>query len=371
MSNQLLQDFHDACAEGNLSFIKRYTKEEIETIYEEADDWYHMFYAKGLFWALLCGRFNIAKYFIKENIFDPNEMICGEIHILHILATMGGRITSVDTQRIYKQVHEKLFDYIGRNYRKLYMPKLIVNYETNEFEFLCVEYIEKDVLDFTNWLLDNYDINVSVLTKWKWYIDCTSQSYGWYDFYRTIIFEVKKELKIKYSCCEFTPFHYACLFGRKSFVELLVVRGCDLLCLGCRNICMKCPFHIRSFFEECDPSDGNPELDNYLDGAFDIYYNSDEIQIPPNSEIQIYLINDYLYNEVVLILMEEFRLVKPVSLKLDIIAKLATKIKRGKYINNISQIPETLKKDIKFYINAYYFEGPKMKYKRWDWRRLW
>tara|TARA_R110001599_G_scaffold99801_1_gene255681 strand:- start:955 stop:2046 length:1092 start_codon:yes stop_codon:yes gene_type:complete len=355
MVNQLIQEYHDACAKGDLRFIKRYTKEEIQEIYEENEDWLQNFHPKGLFWALLCGRFNIAKYLIKENIFDPNEMICGEIHILHILATMGGRITSVDTQCIYNQVHEKLFDYIV--FKGKFTPEIIVEVDP---EIYRIEYIEKDVLDFTNWLLDNYDINVSVLTKWKWYEVLRvgkSQSCAWFEFYRNIIFEVKKELKIKYECSVFTPFHYACLFGRKSFVELLVLRGCDLLCLGCKNICKKCPFYISSFFEECDPGDGGPELDNYLDVIFDISYNSHEI--PPMSEYQIYLINDYLRSDVVLILMEEFRLIKPFSLKFDIIDKLATEIKRGKYIKNISQIPETLKKDIKFYINICYFKRQK------------
>jgi hypothetical protein len=252
-------------------------------------------------------------------------------------------------------VHEKLFDYIV--FKGKFTPEIIVEVDP---EIYRIEYIEKDVLDFTNWLLDNYDINVSVLTKWKWYEVLRvgkSQSCAWFEFYRNIIFEVKKELKIKYECSVFTPFHYACLFGRKSFVELLVLRGCDLLCLGCKNICKKCPFYISSFFEECDPDDGGPELDNYLDVIFDISYNSHEI--PPMSEYQIYLINDYLRSDVVLILMEEFRLIKPFSLKFDIIDKLATEIKRGKYIKNISQIPETLKKDIKFYINICYFKRQK------------
>tara|TARA_Y100000389_G_C17464432_1_gene524338 strand:- start:914 stop:1129 length:216 start_codon:yes stop_codon:yes gene_type:complete len=60
------------------------------------------FQPKGLFWALLCGRFNIAKYLIKENIFDPNEMVCGEINHIFFFST-------TNTFHHYNNITNKVF----------------------------------------------------------------------------------------------------------------------------------------------------------------------------------------------------------------------------------------------------------------------
>ena len=355
-----LQDFHDECASGNISGIKRF--HYIDKLYDDLDKNENLKMKKdkianGLFWALLCGKFDTAKYLISSGIFDPTEMFCGEIHILHLLATFGGRDT--DILQPWQASVCVLLNILTINSN--YMPSMLGldtnGYSTDEF---IIKYDESDILDFTNWLLDNYDIDVSIKTNHKWYLlKDDSHASAWYKFYKNIIFYAKKQASITYDCYNLTPFHYACLFGRRAFVELLVLRGCDLLCAGCNNICMKCPYNMITFHDYDD-----------MDGVLDDYY---EIRYPPDSpddiEIQLHLINDYIREEVSLILFEEMRKIRPTSLQFNIIENITENINEKEeeeedeeYNKILRELPQSMYKDIKCYVNIKCHSAKPMQY---------
>ena len=361
-----LQNFHDACASGELNIIKRFSNEKIKRLYDLLDQDESPYInkkqiANGLFWALIFGEFDTAKYLIEKGIFDPNELICGEIHILHILATFGGRDT--ETLKPWQATHYLLYKLYKHRILLGYIPSIIINiYEIidddvlepdDEVDVIHIEYNEESVLEFTNWLLDSYYINVSVRTRQRWFDLDESQASIWYNFYKTIINSLRNTLKIHYLCYKFTPFHYACLFGRKSFVELLVSKGCDILCLGCNTICRDCPYNIVAFYNVYY------YLDLKIDDFYGICYPKDT---PDDLETQIDLIECYIKEDLQLILMEEFRDVKPFTLHMLGIEYISKKIMKGQYLKNISDITPCLKNNIKFYISIKYYKPKNIKY---------
>ena len=258
MNNLLIQEFHDACTEQNehfddLGFKRKFRKERILEAYKNSDVYDRTIHVNGLFWSLIFGNFEMAYFMIQENYFDPTELFCDEIHILHILATMGGRDNSI------RNPQEPLY---------MLFNKFTMESVNNKFVPTCIKieetliepiiYNKKKLLKFANKLVENYDINVSVFTNWKWWLletdgqnlshNITTQASIWYKVYRNCIFYLKHNLKIYYNCEKITPFHLACLFGTKEFLEFLVLNCCDIFCLNCVEICKNCQINIISFY---------------------------------------------------------------------------------------------------------------------------
>ena len=371
MNNDLLiQEFHDACIEQNeyfddFGFKRKFRREWILEAYQTSDVYDRTKHVNGLFWSLIFGNFEMAYFMIQENYFDPTELFCDEIHILHILATMGGRDNSVKNP-------QEPFYCLFNNFTKesdnnKFVPTCIQIGMPLDMPLETIIYNKKKLLNFANKLVKNYDINVSVLTNWKWWLleensinnncNITTQASIWYKVYRNCIFYLKHNLNIYYNCEKLTPFHLACLFGTKEFLEFLVLNGCDIFCLNCKKMCENCPLNIISFYE----AKTEFELNVLLDACFSIYYYADE-EKPDDISIEIYNITDYLHDEVIYILMNEQRMVNKYTLKMMIIEKLSEIILQGKYIENIHMIPRTLKTDIKFFIHINYHKPRKIVY---------
>lgn len=349
-----LQTFHNACAWNDISTVKTYVRKEfIQSLYDELDDKAIYHYEKknkvanGLFWALLYGNFDIAKFLIEKNVFDPNKLICGEIHILHILATMGGRCTYNLSPP--EATDNLLFTYLIKTKYNAYSPQvqssLIEDIILTDY-VVHIHYNEKDVLKFTNWLLDNYSINVSVRTRFKWWEPVKSQTGVWYKFYDNIIQKCKRTLNISFNCSNHTPFHYACLFGRESFVKLLVHSGCDIMCMNCRKMCKDCPYNIFTFYNN------SYILNVMLDVYYDIHRDKTQWEYHHyNGLTEISKIETYLKEDVKYILFEEIRKVPPNSLYMRCIEKIANKVKEEGDIEwkQFEYLPPSLKKSVHFF----------------------
>ena len=367
MNDVIIQEFHDECCSQNeefdeLRFKRRFRKEVILEAYEKSEVFNHKVHVNGLFWSLLFGNFKMAYFMIENGYFDPTKLFCDEIHILHILATMGGRNNSLKNPQ--EPIWALFTDFTAESENNKFVPTCI----NMGLPLQRIIYKKKKLLKFASKLVKNYNINVSVLTNWKWWLieenqfyrnlNLTTQTSIWYKFYRRCIFYLKKRLNIYFDCSKLTPFHYACLFGKKEFVEFLVLEGCDIFCLGCKNICKNCPFNIVSFYQ----AENEWFLDELLDKYFTIYYHNNEI-IPNNESIEIYKITDYIYEELVYMIMTERRMIRKYSLKMNVIENISKMILMGIYIKDFHMIPNSLKRDIKLFINIYYYEPKRKKRK--------
>lgn len=363
MSDVLIQEFHDECCSQNdfdeLRFKVKFPKERILESYKNSEVFNPNVHVNGLFWCLLFGNFKMAYYMIEEGYFNPTKKFCNEIHILHILATMGGRNNSLKNPQ--EPIWALFNDFTAESENNKFVPTCI----NMGLPIESIIYKKNKLLKFANKLVKNYNINVSVLTSWKWWLleknrinknrNITTQTSIWYKFYRKCVFYLKNKLNFTYSDNNFTPFHYACLFGKQEFVEFLVLQGCDLFCLKCKNLCMYCPYNIISFYK----IEGEWTLDELLDCYFTIYYYKDEA-LPLIDSIEIYKIYDYFHNNLVYMLMSEKRLISGYSLKMTIVEKLAKNILKGKYIKDFHMLILCLKKDIKLFIELYYLKPKKI-----------
>lgn len=335
-----LEGFHQHCASGNLGMIKQF--DDIPGLYESIEDEKKGKIVNGLFWSVIFGQFDVAKYLIEEKIFDVNKLICGELHILHILATIGGRDNEVS-----KNVNQYyiLFESYFKN--KDYAPMIF-----DENDFIYIEnYDKKKVLEFTKYVIENCDVNLSIRTKKKWWDLEQSQAAQWITFYKIIINRMANDLNISYNRYDFTPFHLACLFGYKEMVQMFVEYGCDILCMDCNSICKECPYVMKVFLERSD------DVDTCLDIYFGVGYTEDEFEEMKEKEIKFEIdeIVDYVSNEVFWFLFEEQRLIKFDSLQYEIIEIISGKIYNGEYIENLKYLPPTILEDIRKFIDFKYF----------------
>ena len=337
-----LDAFHRLCAEGNLAVIKLY--DDIPALYENLEN--KDKYVNGLFWAVVFNQFEVAKYLLEKGIFDPHELICGEIHILHVLATIGGRENELLNPIIPYAI---LFDVYFEN--KEYAPEII-----DENGILSLNrYDKKKVLEFTSYLIETYGVNVSVQTSKKWWNLEDSQAAQWLNFYQMTIRDLSKDLNIACNLCRFTPFHLSCLFGYAEMTRLLVESGCDLLCMGCKRVCKKCPYAMRTFLKD------SQTFNDLLDTYFRIFYTSSEIETMNSRTIDSEASNqwDYLFNELFWVLVEEKIFVNAYSLQYLILDKIAKCIIRGIYVKDISNLPRSITENIKQFIDYKYYKIPK------------
>jgi len=338
-----LDAFHQLCANGNLAAIKLH--DDIPALYENLEN--KEKYVNGLFWAVVFNQFEVAKYLLEEKIFDPHELICGEIHILHVLATIGGRENELLNPII---PYALLFNVYLENIE--YVPEII-----DENGILCLNrYDKKKVLEFTSYLIETYGVNVSVKTNKKWLtLEEDSQGAQWLNYYQTIIRDLSKDLNIACNLCRFTPFHLSCLFGYADMTRLLVESGCDILCMGCKNVCPKCPYAMRSFLKDFN------SFDDLLVTYFRIFYTSTDIKTMNSRTIESEASNqwDYLFNELFWVLVDERLSVDAYSLEYLVLDKIARCIIRGIYVKDISDLPRSITENIKQFIDFKYYKIPK------------
>ena len=337
-----LDAFHRLCADGNLAAIKLY--DDIPALYENLEN--KDKYVNGLFWAVVFNQFEVAKYLLEKGIFDPHELICGEIHILHVLATIGGR-----ENELFNPImpYALLFNVYFEN--KEYMPEII-----DENATICLNsYNKKKVLEFTSYLIETYGVNVSVKTNKKWWNLEDSQAAQWLNFYQMTIRNLSKDLNIACNLCRFTPFHLSCLFGYADMTRLLVESGCDLLCMGCKRVCKKCPYAMRTFLKD------SQTFDDLLDTYFRIFYTSSDIRTMTSRTIDSESSNqwDYLFNELFWVLVEEKIFVNAYSLQYLVLDKIAKCVVRGIYVKDISNLPRSITENIRRFIDYKYYKIPK------------
>ena len=335
-----LEGFHQHCASGNIGMIKQF--DDIPGLYESIPEEKKGKIVNGLFWSIIFGQFEVAKYLIKEKIFDVNKLICGELHILHVLATIGGRDNKVSKNMNQYYI---LFESYFKN--KDYAPMIF-----DDDGFIFIEnYDKKKVLEFTKYVIENCDVNVSVRTQRKWWNLEQSQAGEWITFYRIIILQLAKDLNISYTRYNFTPFHFACLFGYKEMVQMFVEYGCDILCMNCNSICKECPYVMRVFLER------HKEVDTWLDIYFDIGYSIEELEEMEEKEItfEIDEISDYVCNEVFWMLFEEQCFIRFNSLQYDIIEIISDKLYNGENIEILKYLPNSINRNIRKFIDLKYF----------------
>jgi len=331
-----LDSFHRLCADGNLSSIKLF--DDIPKLYEELEN-------NGLFWSIVFGQFHVARYLLDEGIFNPDDLICGEIHILHILATLGGR-----DNEILKPMNQ--YYYLFRYYfvNNEYAPEVVDHNGVLHIE----PYNKKEVLDFTKYIIDKYTVNVSVKTNKKWWNIENSQAADWLDFYQTNITHISNSLNLNYNLVSFTPLHLSLLFGYSDMSRLFVESGCDILCLGCKEVCVKCPYAIRTFMKDSD-------LDTLLDEVFDIGYSDEEIYeiTEKNIKNEVELHWEYIFNEMLWILIEDNLNINAYSLEYKIMDKVSKCVARGIHVNRFCELPTVITKNIKAFMNYKYYNIPK------------
>ncbi len=332
-----LESFHNYCATGDLHMIRMF--ENIPALYDELENKNKI--VNGLFWSVIFSQFEVAKYLIKEKIFHPNDLFCGELHILHVLATLGGRDTNIKKSN---NQYYYLFLHYFKNTE--YMP--VFTDDDEEFGLLP-EYDKKKVIDFTKHIIENYNLNVTPLTNKKWFAIELSQAGEWISYYDIIIKNIAKVLNINYSCYTFTPLHFAILFGYKEMVELLIENGCDILCYGCKKVCRNCPYALKKFLYK------HELVDELLDIYFRIEFDPEVDSISSEDlVIEMDQIEDYFTNEIFWYLIDETLHISTNSLQYAIIEKIAYKIKSGQNIN-LKLLPERLENAINLFMNYRFY----------------
>lgn len=351
----VIKDFHNVCCGVNnmfnlnlYGFEQRFSKENVLMAYEKDFTYNPKIHVNGLFLATLSGNFKLARYLIEKEYFDPNEYFCGEVHILHVLATMCGRHTNS------KKPIEPVIKAFGVFYKLHDFINMDVIYETENEEILkAYAYDIDEVVAFASELIDTYEMNVSVPIKWQWWNDTeNTQARYWLILYQTIVIRLMGKVKtygFSISCLS-TPLVFACLFGSQKFVRMLVLKGCDLLCMNCRNVCKKCPLNVLKLMY-CSIKE---DLDLFIDDAFEIKYTNEEIEKLEEISLQINANREYMFYEVVDYLIEERCCLKKYSLEYMIVKKISKSILCGKYLKDISLMHESMKDTIRMFIDSYY-----------------
>ena len=362
-----LNDFHTACVVGNLDTIKGCINSGIiPRLYEELKENNQLelkrnSIANGLFWAVLCGKFDIAKYLIENKVFDPDEFICREIHILHVLAVMGGCNHSVNLKEedkvtthyyrpdlfrsLFQNFYSNSFEYEDNEY--WYVPDFHPEiYDIAEEDTLLkkgISYDETQVLEFTKWLLENYDMNVSVRTQ-KSIVDYLRHSSIWLSYMDKHIKRLTYDLDIDYNCTSMTPVEYACLFGTKDMVKLFIENGCDILCYehSQTKICKDCPYNVIKFYKS------HLDVSSYFNTQYKIYYYTDAL-VKYGFIFQSELIETYLKEDVLYILLEELTGLRPASLETFALETTSEAIKDGYYEDDMKKIPLRIKSNLDLY----------------------
>ena len=336
-----LESFHNYCATGDLHMIRMF--ENIPALYDELENKDKIL--NGLFWSVIFSQFEVAKYLMKEKIFDPNDLFCDELHILHVLSTLGGRDTNI------KKTNNQYY-YLFLHYFKNtdYMPVFVGHDEEEEEYFgLMPEYDKKKVIEFTKYIIENYKLNVTPLTNKKWFNLEQSQAAHWITFYNIVIKKLASDLNINYTCYTFTPLHYALLFGYKEMVELLINNGCDIICYRCKKICKDCPYALKKFLYK------HELVDRLLDNYFRIEFDPEVDSISSEElVIEIEQIEDYFTNEIFWYLVNESLHISPNSLQYASIEKIAYEIKGGKNIN-LKLLPERLEKEVNLFMHYRFY----------------
>ena len=351
----LIKDFHDVCCGVdnmfNLNlygFEQRFSKENVLNAYEKDLIYNPRIHINGLFLATLSGNFKLAKYLIENEYFDPNEYFCGEVHILHLLATMCGRHTNTK-KPIEPVVNAFLIFYSCPSFINV---DIILGTENEEITKLYAYDID-EVVAFGSYLIDKYEMNVSVPIKWRWWnTKKKTQTSAWFNLYRGILLKVMRKVG-NYGfidTCLSTPLVFACLFGSQKFVRMLVLKGCDLLCMNCKNVCKKCPINVlRILYTSLEE-----KLDMFIDDEFYITYTQEELNNFNKKSIQISAITEYMFYKVVDYLIEERRLVKRYTLQYILVKKLARCVLSAIYIKDFALLPKSLKDTIRIFIDTYY-----------------
>ena len=351
----VIKDFHDVCCGVdnmfNLNlygFKRRFSKENVLNAYEKDVTYNPRIHVNGLFLATLSGNFKLAKYLIENEYFDPNEYFCGEVHILHVLATMCGRHTN--SKKPIEPVFEA-FEVFYKNH--MFINSSIIFGTDNEEIRKGYAYDIDEVVTFASYLTDKYEMNVSVPIKWRWWnLKEKTQTSLWFNLYRGILIRVMRKVK-NYgfiNTCLSTPLVFACLFGSQKFVRMLVLKGCDLLCMNCRNVCKQCPINVLKLMY----SSIKEELDLFIDDEFRISYTEEELENLDTNSVQINANREYMFYKVFDYLIEERCLLKKYTLQYMIVKKLARCILCGKYLKDFALLPESLKDTIHIFINTYY-----------------
>lgn len=332
-----LESFHNYCAIGDLHMIRMF--ENIPALYDELENKDKIL--NGLFWSVNFSQFEVAKYLMKEKIFDPNDLFCGELHILHVLSTLGGRDTNIKkTNNQYYYLFLHYFD------NTEYMP--VFTDDDEQFGVLP-EYDKKKVIDFTKHIIENYNLNVTPLSNKKGFVLEQSQAANWITFYNVVIKRLAQDLNINYSCYTFTPLHYAILFGYKEMVQLLIENGCDILCYGCKKICRDCPYALKKFLYKREL------VDELLDIYFRIEFDPEVDSISSEElVVEIDQTEDYFTNEIFWYLINESLHISPNSLQYASIEKIAYEIKGGKNIN-LKLLPERLEKEVNLFMHYRFY----------------
>lgn len=373
-----IYDFHTACAAGDIETLSQYhDMGVVDKLYNELQEnrllkMKRFFVANGLFWSVIMGEFEAAKYLIENGMIDPNEMICDQIHILHVLATIGGKIHTFIDETVdgNVEINESPYDsfilfseytteserYHAHDY--WYIPDYI--------DELVIRYNEKKLIEFTTWLLDNYDINISVRTK-KNLLAIDSHASIWYNYYKDDIFTYCSINNLHYNITEFTPFHYACIFGTKSMVKLLVDRGCDILCMDCNVIRNNCQYSVIKLFSISEGGE-YVNLLRYFFECCSAVYCLDYIQktekymditnlINKGYIFQHYLIYKYLKEDLLYIILNEYTDYSPLSLQAYAVEEIVDGIKELTLKDDINMLPRRLVKNIDFFFNIKYNES--------------
>jgi len=353
----VIKDFHDVCCGVdnmfNLNlygFKRRFSKENVLNAYEKDFTYNPKIHVNGLFLATLSGNFKLARYLIEKEYFDPNEYFCGEVHILHVLATMCGRHTN--TKKSIEPVI-KAFEVFYKHYDFINI-RVIFETENEEIRKRYAYDID-EVVTFASELIETYGMNVSVPIKWRWWDNMeneTTQISHWLNLYQEIAINLMKKVK-NYGftiTCLSTPLVFACLFGSQKFVHLLVMKGCDLLCMNCRNVCKKCPINVLRLLYSSIEDD----LDLFIDDEYRITYSREEMDNYEPSSSQIIANTNYMFYEVFDYLIEERCFLKKYTLQYMIVKKLANSILCGKYLKDFALLPKSLKDTIHIFIETYY-----------------
>lgn len=353
----VIKDFHDVCCGVdnmfNLNlygFKRRFSKENVLNAYEKDFTYNSKIHVNGLFLATLSGNFKLAKYLIENKYFDPNEYFCGEVHILHLLATMCGRHTN--SKKPIKPVF-KAFEVFYEN--SMFINTSIIFETENEEIRNGYAYDVDEVVAFASELIDKYEMNVSVPIKWRWWDNTEnekSQASCWFNLYYKNVVTLMGKVKTYgfVTTCLSTPLVFASLFGSQKFVRLLVMNGCDLLCMNCKTVCKQCPINVLRLLYSSIEED----LDLFIDDEYRITYSQEEMDNYEPSSSQITANTNYMFYKVFDYLIEERCFLKKYTLQYEIVSKMARSILCGKYIKDFALLPGSLKDTIHIFIDTYY-----------------
>lgn len=361
-----LLEFNTACFDGDIGTLTQYRDMNIlPQLYKELDEnnnskFRSLHVANGLFWSVLTAEFKSARFLLENNMVDPNELICGSIHILHVLATLGNLNHTVETKTENGIETESVFIYEKMDLFSQFRNKLIEHIDEDRWFIplwgsdFGINFCKKEVCEFTTWLLDNYDLNLSVRTKRNiCYPVISSHADIWLEYHIEWLDSFSDLTRNFYSCTNFTPFHLACIFGTKEMIQLLVERGCDILCPNCKDICEDCPYYITKLHNYKNSVSSEEYTGSVLDYMFSVDSQNycwvdediDKIKYKDLNSLkkegykfQHDAIFEYLNTDVLAILCEELTGYMPSSLQARAIESITESIFDGTFKGNFNMI---------------------------------